>query len=131
MFLKHVLSIDTDECIYWPGYRRKSDGRPLYNGAYVYRLVWKEIHGDVPDNLHHTCEDGACVNIKHLSPIEQSDHIKEHGLPGDNHNYLKTTCPQGHEYDYLWTDPNTGREERGCKTCRIENKKRYAQKHEE
>lgn len=123
--IDNALAQETDECVRWTGRHRKQDGRPMANGKYAYRVLWELVNGPIEIGLHHKCENKWCVNLRHLEPKIQADHIIDHGLPGDNHNYLKTYCPKGHEYDYVWTDPVTGRVERGCKTCRNENRRAY------
>ena len=125
----------TSECVRWSGYHRKSDGRPItYDGPrqqYVYRLLWEEEHGPVPDGmvLHHTCENAWCVNITHLEPQSRGEHAIEHGnAAGDWGQAQKTHCPAGHEYSTENTYTHRrkdGRVERHCKICRCAAKKRY------
>jgi hypothetical protein len=114
----------TGDCVPWPGKHRKTDGRPILGRQYAYRVLWEEAHGPLNGlSLHHRCENKWCVNLAHLEPMKQGDHLREHGLPGDWGQADKTHCPQGHEY----TEENTyhWRGERHCRTCRTAAKRRY------
>lgn len=105
---------------------------------YAYRKLWQEANGPLtPDIvLHHECENSWCVNIEHLSPITQGEHLTEHGLPGDWGQADKTHCPAGHEYtpENTYTYERAARPgkgisvERHCKTCRQETKRRYRER---
>lgn len=105
------------------------DGR-----EYAYRTAYEREVGPIPDkhSLHHTCENKWCVEVTHLEPMLQGQHLIEHGLPGDWGQADKTHCPKNHPYDeentYVWTDPKTGSQERGCKECRREAKRRYRER---
>lgn len=80
---------------------------------------------------HHMCEHSWCVEPTHLEFITQGEHLHRHGLPGDNHQALKTQCPQGHDYDeentYHYTRKD-GSKERHCKKCTIIAKRRFRAK---
>src|SRR5579875_2061936 len=49
-------------------------------GPNGYRATWVRTHGPVPSNvvLHHACENRRCVNIDHLHPMSQDEHVLEH-----------------------------------------------------
>lgn len=99
--------------------------------SYAYRVRWEREIGPLDPGLvlHHRCHNPACVRLDHLEPKTQAEHLREHGLPGDWGQADKTECPQGHPYDeentYTWTDPKTGKRERGCRACRLAAKHRY------
>lgn len=112
-------------CEAWDGRHRKSDGRPLVGKQYAYRVLWEERRGPLEEKvLHHRCEQKWCVNLDHLEPITQGEHLREHGLPGDWGQADKTECPQGHPYagENLYVSPNG---ERHCRECRRAAKRRY------
>lgn len=114
-----------DDCIRWPGAHRKSDGRPVIGGRYVYRIVFEQRYGRllVGQILHHTCGAEWCINPEHLVPMTQGQHLKEHGNSGDWGQRFKTHCPAGHPYSggnlYAY------KTERRCKACHREAKLRY------
>lgn len=120
---------DGTPCWRWLGQHRKRDGRPVHNQRYVYRIVYQDMIGALPRGrgyaLHHRCEHKWCINPKHVSPISQSDHMREHGLGGDWGEAKKTHCPQGHPY----SEENTYYYKDGwrmCRTClRERRRKRY------
>lgn len=102
---------------------------------YAYRLVYEAAFGrPCPEGIaHHTCEDPSCVNPLHLEFISQADHLREHSLVGDNHQGLKTHCPQGHPYDSentVYVKGRSGRE-RVCRICRREAGRRWRAKQAE
>jgi hypothetical protein len=121
-----------DECIKWNGKHRQSDGRPVTDDKqYAYRYLWELEYGPLDSDLmlHHKCENSWCVNLDHLEPMTQSQHMKEHGfINGDWGQKDKTHCPQNHEYSeentYVFTTKE-GYVERHCRTCRKAAKKKY------
>lgn len=124
-------------CERWNGTHRKEDGRPVLvisgRWRYVYRVRWEEIHGplDSAVSLHHKCLNRWCINVEHLEPMLQSDHLREHGLQGDWGQAEKTHCPSGHEYSeentYIYSRKN-GTTERHCRKCRQVHKKAYRER---
>lgn len=120
------------DCIKWEGKHRQSDGRPVTDDKkYAYRVLYEEKYGPLDSKiiLHHKCNNSWCVNIDHLEPSTQSEHMKKHGfIKGDWGQALKTKCPQGHLYDeentYIYITKE-GYKERHCKACRKLAKAKY------
>lgn len=116
------------KCTRWPGTHR-ADGRPIACRRYVYRIVYEQCKGRLhaAQVLHHTCGNVWCINPTHLVALLQGEHLKLHGLDGDNHQRFKTECPRGHAYDDANTYHYKG--ERMCKACRRDAKLRYLTKY--
>ena len=112
-------------CARWTGTHRVADGRPIIGKAYVYRIVYEQNYGKIPSGhaIHHKCGMPWCIEPTHLAAMSHGDHLREHGLPGDNHQAAKTHCRNGHRYSegntYRW------RGERQCITCRRATKRRF------
>lgn len=114
-------------CWRWSGRARKEDGRPMIGRAiYAYRHIYSLLRCDPVGVLHHRCEKSWCVNPWHAEAMSQSDHMREHDAGGDWGQAQKTRCPAGHSYDdvntYRW------RNERQCRICRRETKRRFRAK---
>lgn len=62
---------------------------------------------------------GGCVECGKQYYDEPPNKTREKPVPA---NSLKDRCPQGHPYDdantYWYTNPNTGRTFRVCRTCK-------------
>ena len=112
-------------CQTWGGTHRKLDGRPMLGRLYAYRVLYEALRGPIPPGMvaHHKCENPRCVNPWHIELKAQGAHLRDHGNTGDNHQRFKTHCPAGHPYD----EQNTYhyRNERHCKECVRENKRRW------
>lgn len=122
------------ECVKWGGRHRKWDGRPVASNGktYAYRELWEQDRGPLEGKiLHHRCLNKWCVNLDHLEALTQSEHLKEHGLPGDWGQADKQECPAGHPYDedntYTY-ETKDGSTERHCRKCRRATKKRYRER---
>lgn len=88
----------------------------------AHRVYYEVLVGLIPfgKELHHRCDQTACVNPEHLSPLTHAEHARTYA------SAQKTHCVNGHEY----TPENTyrrkdGRGRRGCKTCRKQQMRDY------
>ena len=87
-----------------------TDGRVLL----AHRVAWEQAHGAIPEGhqIHHLCENKACVNVEHLACLTPVEHKRLH-----------RTCPHGDEDRYV--NPKTGRSQ--CRACNREtHRRRYA-----
>ena len=112
------------QCWCWHGAHRIHDGRPVLGKEYVYRILYRELRGALPNGkgnvLHHGCHRVWCVNPWHGESLNQSAHMREHGLGGDWGQREKATCPHGHAYDEAntyWYSRSDGSLERHCRAC--------------
>lgn len=71
-------------CWKWHGEHRPGRGifspRPIYKGAYVYRLLFVALRGPVEPGkqLHHRCYRGWCANPWHTEPLTHDEHLEKH-----------------------------------------------------
>lgn len=47
------------------------------NGIQLSRLLFRYLHGYLPEVVRHTCDDPRCVNPRHLKGGTQSDNIRD------------------------------------------------------
>lgn len=79
-----VLKKNKNGCLICTSHKYNHDGylRVRINGnRYTYhKYLWEKKYGKVPDryDLHHTCLNPNCCNIKHLQLVESHKHIKWH-----------------------------------------------------
>lgn len=127
-------------CLRWQG-PKHSQGYGLCgevgNGSqYAHRVAYERAFGAIPDGLvvDHVRDRGCryrdCVEPAHLEAVTQVENARRGGFEGGDWGQAdKTECPSGHPYDaantYVWTDQKTGRQERGCRACRLAAKHRY------
>ncbi len=114
-------------CWLWTGYRRIDGYGEVHHGTTkedrvkmrVHILAYELLIGPVADGLelHHRCENPACVNPTHLQPLTKSAHTRLHGKP------LKTHCKRGHAL----VEGNLYRTGtlRVCRICDIARKRAY------
>lgn len=106
-------------CIEWVGPKLKDGyGRPHFGGKSVlaHRLAYEWMVGEIPEGyeVHHFCENPACVNPKHLGLFTHLEHmaLKWNGC-----------CAKGHPMsgDNLLMEGK----KRRCKICTLERKRKY------
>jgi hypothetical protein len=113
------------------GYTRISIGpkgnNRIYQGHVAAYILFV---GPVPDGheVHHKCENKACVNVNHLEALTHKEHVRRHdGIPGVN--AAKTHCKNGHEFSPENTCEVPGG--RACLTCRRENSRKWMRDNKE
>jgi hypothetical protein len=81
----------------------------------AHRLVWEALVGPIEPNKHmdHLCRVVACVNPKHLEPVEPKENFMR-GISPWVARSKQTHCRKGHEY----TEENTFRNKRNTRMCR-------------
>lgn len=102
---------DENGCWPWVGWFGKDSpyGIMTHRGKArtAHRWAWIAANGEIPDDwqVHHECENPACVNPDHLEAVDTSTHAKRH---------LSDRCGNGHE----WTPENTHLNKAGTRVCR-------------
>jgi len=89
----------------------------------AHRISYYLKYGN-PDDLtlevDHICKNTLCVRIDHLQLIPKSEniHLQHHPSGKEHWKGKRTTCPNGHEYDYV--DPSGHRR---CQKCKNEKRR--------
>jgi hypothetical protein len=109
---------DLTPCVLHTGRVDRDGYGRVGRGATAHRTAWVAAHGPVPVGLelHHTCENPACVNADHLLPVTSKQH---HAL------HLSTHCPHGHPFDAENTYARSDYPGRQCRTCKRAAMARY------
>jgi HNH endonuclease len=137
--LKNVLPLQvrfwnkvqkTQGCWLWKGARRTSDGYGEFTVkcnprqrvlSHVFSYI--EFHGPILEGreIHHKCENPACVNPAHLIALTRKEH-QQHSpkflaatAAWNTTRRNKTHCQKGHPYDQA----NTYITANGSRACRI------------
>jgi hypothetical protein len=80
MAAEYEETVGSEACWIWPRARRYPqvmiDGRNQRAARVMYRL----FVGPLPrgKHTHHTCEQPACVNYRHVTPLTPSEHNAAH-----------------------------------------------------
>jgi hypothetical protein len=116
-WLKTVRGSTDDECWMWMGamsgrYGKLFIGRDEYGrvkSEYAHRISYEMYEGPIPDGMEidHTCNNGWCVNYRHLEVVTGFENKSRQGS-------RQTHCVHGHEY----TAANTYLDRRGQRRCR-------------
>lgn len=107
----HTGPPDKNGCWPWTGWLGK--GTPYgvlthrQKARTAHRWAWINRHGSIPEGfqIHHTCENPACVNPDHLEAVSVSEHVERH---------LSDRCRKGHKF----TPENTYINSKGHRYCR-------------
>ncbi len=124
-FWRYVDPCRTDGCAIWTGHINHGGYGYFYagNGARnqaAHRWIYEQAIGSIPPGLQidhvksRGCTHRSCVWPQHLEVVTQAVNL----LRGDSppaQNAVKTSCPQGHEYNL----ENTYVDKRGRRSCRI------------
>lgn len=107
----------TEGCWAWIGSINANGYGNWHQGGGIIRLahrneaVWgRTLLAD--EVVDHKCRNRACVNPSHLRIVDLATNALENNGGPVAANALKTHCPRGHEYDYVW------RNQRHCLTCK-------------
>lgn len=116
-FFKNVKKLENG-CWLWTGYTRRDGYGQFHDKRTVYVHIWayRHLKGEIPKGyeLHHRCENHACVNPDHLDPLIKPDHLVKGNSP-PSRNKRKMFCIRGHSLIDAPLDRNGWRV---CLTCR-------------
>lgn len=92
--------------------QRYPRGRRGGRNVFLHRLLWEEAYGEIPVGLelHHVCENRACVNLDHLELVTRREHAQLHWRGERCRNDLHDMT----EENIYWST----RGERLCLSCR-------------
>ena len=102
-------------CLFGYGQFHIKHGRPVY----AHRYNAEQVLGPLPPELclDHLCRNRKCVRPSHLELVTQAENLhRGEGVIGQN--VRKTTCPNGHPYNYKFDGG------RRCLICDGENRRK-------
>lgn len=118
-FLFWIIRSPETECWFWRGYRDRggygrftlANGKRGGNHVQAHRFSYEVSIGPIQTGfqVHHKCDNGACVNPNHLEALSVPDHVAKTTL----HPVNFTHCHRGHEFT-----PENTRIYKGFRTCR-------------
>ena len=114
----------TDGCWLWLGSRSSGGYGQFRIGKKIlraHRLSFEWQVGFIAEGLYldHLCHVRHCVNPSHLEPVTPRENAIRSTSPVAV-NATKTHCIRGHEFTPENTYSQSGRNNRGCRTCRAE-----------
>lgn len=128
-FIKY-LKINENGCWQWQGAIDK-DGygfftlNKLMSAHRASHLLFKGVINE-GNQVDHLCRNRPCVNPDHLEQVTPKVNTLRSPIAPAAINSRKTHCRNGHEYTPINT--RMTRNERQCKTCYADNKRRYRQR---
>lgn len=84
--LEHIFSRvekKPNGCWEWQG-NRSSSGYGRYGQKYVHRIVYEELHGELPVDVfvRHKCDNRPCCNPEHLVDGSHEDNMHDMAVRG-------------------------------------------------
>lgn len=134
--VNHLVSraVWSGDCLIWRGaftsFYKCKYGQLVYKGRrwLAHRLMVKELAGRIPKGkiVLHSCDNGLCINPKHLRIGTLKENLREAARKGRLANQQKTHCPEGHKYSAENTiiEKHKRRSYRRCRTCKENLRKR-------
>jgi hypothetical protein len=107
-----------DACVLHTGRLDRDGYGRVGRGATAHRTAWVAVHGPVAPGLelHHVCENPACINVEHLVAVTHKQHVALH---------LRTHCAHGHLFDAENTYARPDYPGRQCRACKRAAMARY------